>query len=167
MLTAPFGRVLLFYPFSKIHFERIFFMKKTIKTSISIILAIVCLLGLTACGNSVNKEGLWENATYLKDTTFGDGQTPITVEVKAGEQSVKFTVNTDKETVGAALLEHKLIDGEEGPYGLYIKKVNGITADYDTDKAYWAFYINDDYALKGIDQTTIEKDKTYRLEYAK
>lgn len=142
-------------------------MKNLIQTSICTILAITCLLCLTACGNSVKGEGLWENATYLKDSSFGDGETPITVEVKAGEQSVKFTVNTNEKTVGAALLEHKLIEGDEGPYGLYIKKVNGITADYDIDKAYWAFYVNEDYASKGIDQTTIEKDKTYRLEYTK
>ena len=142
-------------------------MKNLIQTSVCTILAIVCLLGLTACGNTVNKEGLWENATYLKDTAFGEGKTAITVEVKAGEQSVKFTINTDKETVGAALLEHKLIEGDEGAYGLYIKKVNGITADYDTNKAYWAFYVDETYASAGIDQTKIENDKIYRLEYTK
>lgn len=130
-------------------------------------MVLVCLLGLTACGNTVNSEGLWKDATYLKDTTFGEGKNTVTVEVKAGEQSIKFTVNTDKDTVGAALMEHKLIDGDQGDYGLYVKKVNGITADYDTDKAYWAFYVDDAYANAGIDQTKIEKDKLYRLEYAK
>ena len=142
-------------------------MKTLFQKSICAVLVLVCLLGLTACGNTVNSEGLWKDATYLKDTTFGEGKNTVTVEVKAGEQSIKFTVNTDKDTVGAALMEHKLIDGDHGDYGLYVKKVNGITADYDTDKAYWAFYVADAYANAGIDQTKIEKDKLYRLEYAK
>ena len=142
-------------------------MKTLFQKSICAVLVLVCLLGLTACGNTVNSEGLWKDATYLKDTTFGEGKNTVTVEVKAGEQSIKFTVNTDKDTVGAALMEHKLIDGDQGDYGLYVKKVNGITADYDTNKAYWAFYVDDAYANAGIDQTKIEKDKLYRLEYAK
>lgn len=142
-------------------------MKTLFQKSICAVLVLVCLLGLTACGNTVNSEGLWKDATYLKDTTFGEGKNTVTVEVKAGEQSIKFTVNTDKDTVGAALMEHKLIDGDQGDYGLYVKKVNGITADYDTDKAYWAFYVDDAYANAGIDQTKIEKDKLYRLEYEK
>lgn len=142
-------------------------MKTLFQKSICAVLVLVCFLGLTACGNTVNSEGLWKDATYLKDTTFGEGKNTVTVEVKAGEQSIKFTVNTDKDTVGAALMEHKLIDGDQGDYGLYVKKVNGITADYDTNKAYWAFYVDDAYANAGIDQTKIEKDKLYRLEYAK
>lgn len=142
-------------------------MKKLVQKSICAVLVLVCILSLTACGNTVKSEGLWKDATYLKDTTFGEGKNVVTVEVKAGEQAIKFTVNTDEEMVGSALIEHKLIDGDQGEYGLYIKKVNGITADYDTDKAYWAFYVDDAYANTGIDQTKIEKDKLYRLEYTK
>ena len=94
------------------------------------------------CGNSADKTGLWENVTYTKDTRLGEGTKTVTVQVKAEEQIVTFTVKTDKDTVGAALLENKLIEGEESEYGLYIKVVNGITADYDKDKSYWAFYVD-------------------------
>ena len=142
-------------------------MKNTFRKSICIVLALVCLLGLAACKKEVNAEGVWKDATYLEDMTFGEGKNTAVVEVKAGEQSVTFTVNTDEEMLGAALLEHKLIDGDQGDYGLYIKKVNGITADYDTDKAYWGFYINGEYATTGVDSTKIEKGATYKLEYTK
>ena len=64
-------------------------------------------------------------------------------------------------------MEHKLIEGDEGPYGLYIKKVNGITADYDVDKSYWGFYINGEYATTGVDTTKITEGATYKLEYTK
>lgn len=138
-------------------------MKNLVQKSICAVLVLVCLLGLTACGNNVSKEGLWENATYLEDTTLGEGSTTFKMVVKAGEQSVTFTVNTNKETVGAALLELNLIEGDNGMY----TKVNGITADYNVDKSYWGFFVNDAYANEGIDTTKIEKDSTYKLEYTK
>lgn len=117
--------------------------------------------------NKVEKAGLWENATYLNDMTFGNGSKTLCVEVKVGDDTVTFTVKTDKETVGEALMEHGLIEGDEGQYGLYVKKVNGILADYDVDQSYWAFYINGEYAMSGVDATDIDTSATYKLEYTK
>ena len=138
-------------------------MKKTV----SIALLFICIFSLVACGNSVDKTGLWENATYLQDTEFGEGAKTVTVEVKVEEQTVTFTINTDKKTVGEALVENKLIEGDQGAYGIYIKKVNGITADYDIDQSYWAFYINGEMAMTGVDSTDIDENAIYRLEYTK
>ena len=87
--------------------------------------------------------------------------------MKIEGQTITFTVKTDAKTVGAALLENALIAGEEDTYGLYIKKVNGITADYDTDKAYWAFYVNGEYAMSGVDSTNIDESAVYSLVYSK
>lgn len=141
-------------------------MKQTLKSTLLILLALVFIVALVSC-NTVEKEGLWENATYRKDMEFGKGAKTVVVEVKAADQLVTFTVKTDKDTVGAALLEHGLIAGEEGPYGLYIKVVNGITADYDVDQSYWAFYVNGEYAMSGIELTEITEGTTYGLEYTK
>ena len=138
-------------------------MKNLAKISTSIILTVALLLCLVACGTNAPKSELWENATYTEDTTFGEGATTLKMVVKAGEHSVTFTVNTNKETVGAALLEHNLIEGDNGMY----TKVNGITADYNVDKSYWGFFVNDAYANEGMDTTKIEKDTTYKLEYTK
>lgn len=136
-------------------------MKKTV----SIALLFICIFSLVACGNSVDKTGLWENATYLQDTELGEGAKTVTVEVKVEEQTVTFTINTDKKTVGEALIENKLIEGDQGAFGIYIKKVNGITADYDIDQSYWAFYINGEMAMTGVDLTDIDENAIYRLEY--
>ena len=141
-------------------------MTKTVKSTISIILSLIFLVTLVSC-NTVDKEGLWEDATYRKDMEFGNGAKTITVEVKAGDDQVTFTIKTDKDTVGAALLEHELIAGEEGAYGLYIKKVNGIVADYDIDQSYWSFYIDGEYAMSGVDTTEITEGCIYKLEYTK
>lgn len=136
-------------------------MKKTV----SVALLFICIFSLVACGNSVDKTGLWENATYLQDTELGEGAKTVTVEVKVEEQTVTFTINTDKKTVGEALIENKLIEGDQGAFGIYIKKVNGITADYDIDQSYWAFYINGEMAMTGVDLTDIDENAIYRLEY--
>lgn len=73
-------------------------------------------------------------------------------------------IHTDKETVGEALLEQKLIEGEEGDYGLYVTTVNGISLDYNTDGIYWAFYINGEYAQTGVDATNIMDGSTYSFQ---
>lgn len=141
-------------------------MKRTVKSIVAILIALVFVFALASC-NTVDKTGVWENATYRKDMEFGDGTKTAIVEVKAEEQLVTFTIKTDKDTVGAALLEHELISGDEGPYGLYVKVVNGITADYDVDKSYWAFYIDGEYAMTGVDTTEITEGAKYQLVYTK
>lgn len=129
-----------------------------------IILTLVVILLLVACGGTVDP---WQSATYLEDTELGEGARLLTVEVVALERKVVFTIHTDSETVGDALAELDLVEGEETTYGLYIKKVNGMRADYELDGYYWAFYENGDYALSGADTTAITEGVVYRLEYSK
>ena len=142
-------------------------MKKQIRSIIAIVLTLVCIVSLVSCGEKTDTDTLWENATHTKDTEFGSGAKTVTVEVKVGEKAVTFTIHTDKDTVGAALAEHNLITGEEGPFGIYIKAVNGITADYDVDQSYWGFYINGELAMTGVDGTNIEEGVNYQLAYTK
>ncbi|MBE6639191.1 MAG: DUF4430 domain-containing protein [Ruminococcaceae bacterium] len=138
---------------------------RTIKQAFAVLLVCGIFLCFISCGGG--EKDVWANATYKEDTTLGEGAKTITVQVSADNKTVTFTVKTDKETVGDALMEHGLITGEEGQYGLYIKKVNGITADYDKDGYYWAFYIDGEYAMTGVDGTEISQDAIYKLEYAK
>lgn len=134
-------------------------MKKVLSL-VSVVL-VVCML-LVSC-NTVEKTGAWENATYRRDTELGKGAKTVEVEVKAEDQSVTFTIHTDKETLGDALTEHGLIDGEEGAYGLYVKFVNGIEADYDKDGTYWAFYKDGVMMLVGVDGAQIKDGEHYEL----
>lgn len=92
----------------------------------------------------------------------GEGKTAFNFEVTDLDgKTTKFLVKTDKTIVGDALTELGLIAGEPGAYGLYVKTVNGISAVYETDNAYWAFYTNGEYATKGVDQTEIDPTATY------
>ena len=56
-------------------------------------------------------------------------------------------------------------EGEEGDYGLYIETVNGLTADYDADGAYWAVYVNGEYGQNSVDLQPVADGDTYRLSY--
>ena len=141
-------------------------MKQTIRITVSALLSLIMLLSLFAC-NTVDAEGLWADATYRRDMEFGKGAKTAVVEFVVADEMITFTIHTDKDTVGAALLEHDLIAGEEGAYGLYVKKVNGITADFDVDQSYWAFYINGEMAMTGVDGAQITDGETYRLTYTK
>lgn len=101
-------------------------------------------------------------------TVLGEGKLSFdfSVTYKDGKTDY-FTINTDKTTVGEALLELNLIAGEDSQYGLYVKTVNGETLDYDTDKMYWAFYENDAYAAAGVDTTEIKAGTTYAFKASK
>ena len=99
---------------------------------------------------------------------IGEGQTTFTFEATDDQKTVTtWLVHTDEKTVGAALLAVGLIQGTTGQYGLMVSQVNGTTADYDADKAYWAFYVDGEYATAGVDATNIEPGKTYCFVYTK
>ncbi len=103
-----------------------------------------------------------------QEIVLGDGSVKFTfIVVDADGNETDFVINTDKETVGDALLEQNLIEGEEGDYGLYVKTVNGITADYDTDHTYWAFYVNGEYSNTGVDSTPVNEGDTYEFKVEK
>ena len=138
------------------------------KTKIlTIAMAILTLLCLVSCAESTDTDLLWEDALYTEDTELGEGSKTVQVEVKAGEKSVTLTIKTDAAILGDALIAHGLVEGDQGAYGLYIKKVNGITADYDVDKSYWGFYQNGEYMITGVDGTEFADGERYELVYTK
>lgn len=152
-----------------------------LKSKLSLILCIVLIAAValftTACGdtNTVDGESTTEaEVTSVEEASaevvseVGQGATAFTFGVTYGDGATDyFTVHTDKTTVGEALLDAGLIEGEEGPYGLYIKTVNGVTADYDTDGTYWAFYVDGAYASTSADLTDISEGSVYELKVEK
>ena len=134
-------------------------MKKIVSSISAVALLVLCLLAV-GCQNTPVATGLWGDATYTEDTILGEGATVLTVVVSAEDKQITLTVNTDKTTVGAALSELNLIAGADGKYNV----VNGMTADWNVDKTYWAFYENGAYAMTGMDDTEIVAGVTYKLE---
>ena len=104
-------------------------MKKTIKSILAVILAVAAIFCIASCGKNepIDVEGMWQQATYKEDMEFGSGAKTVKVEFKLEEKVITFTIHTDKEMVGEALIENNLISGDAGEFGMYIKVVNGIT----------------------------------------
>ena len=136
------------------------------------LLPVLCVVLIAAealcfagCSDKTPTVAPTEGASQTAPTVLGKGKTvfPFTVTDVEGKKTA-FEIHTDKTTVGEALQELKLIEGEEAEYGLYVKTVNGITLDYDKDKKYWAFYENGNYAATGVDKTNITAGSAYAFK---
>lgn len=136
-------------------------MTRTIKRSAALALVLALMLSLAACG--AKAEGLWANAAYTEDTELGEGAKTLSVEVTAEDKTITFTIHTDAENLRGALEENGLVSGDESEYGLYVKSVNGIAADYDADGYYWALSKAGEYLMTGVDDTLIADGEQYEL----
>ena len=96
----------------------------------------------------------------------GEGATAFLFEVTDGEGNVtSWNVHTNAPTVGEALIEAGLISGDVSDFGLMVIYVNGLRADFDEDGAWWAFYVDGEMAMVGVDSTDIEEGVTYAFVY--
>lgn len=142
-------------------------LKKWLALIGCIVLIAALALTTTGCGSKEEaQEPVGENNAPVE--IVGEGATVFQFSVVDldGNES-KFEVHTDETTVGAALLKEGLIEGEEGPYGLYVMKVNGIEAIYEEDGSYWAFYENGEYGMTGVDLTDIDPSVAYSFVQTK
>ena len=153
-------------------------MKKTLRITLALALILAAVMTFTACTlDSILDKMPWnksdepayetETKVYTTDTTLGEGARTVLVTVKAGEKSVTFTVKTDCGTLADALLAVGLAEGEQSTYGLYIKKVNGILADYDVNQRYWNLEQNGKALMTGASGVTDLDGAQYELVYTK
>lgn len=147
--------------------------KKLLSFILCMTLIVAMALLATGCNDGTGNgtpsgegtEGNVQTNAQAESNQLGEGSITFTLTVvdKEGNET-QFEIHTDKETVGEALTELELIAGEESGYGLYVKTVNGITADYDKDGVYWAFYVNGEYAQTGVDSTMITEGDNYSFK---
>ena len=88
----------------------------------------------------------------------------VTVTDDKGVDTV-FTIETKHWYLRGALEQENLVQGDESEYGLYVKFVNGVEADYDKNGAYWGFFKGGEYLLTGVDTTPIEDGDAYEIVY--
>ena len=137
------------------------------KKLLAMMWALVLILCTAGCG-SVGGSTPEEEPVVHDGQTIGEGSVTFAAQIESLDGTkISFTVKTDKTIVGEALQELGVLKGEEGPYGLYIKAVNGKTLDYDKDGAYWACYVDGAYAVTGVDETTIVETSVYLLRAEK
>ena len=151
------------------------FMKSKKMNAYLLSMVLIVAMAFTTVGCNNKKESSVEESTAVVEETvesevevLGEVETMFlfTVVDKDGNET-NYEIHTDKEVVGDALLDLELIAGEDGDFGLYVKTVNGITADYDVDQTYWAFYVDGEYAMSGVDATEIEDGVSYAFKVEK
>ena len=125
---------------------------------LAILLTIAMIFSLMAAGCAP--------AAAPKETqgqTTGDTQT-FTVEVTHKDGTVKtFTYPVSDKDLGAILVEQGLAVESNSP-GMY-NTVDGETADWNVDKGYWCFYIGDEMAMKGMNDTPVNAGDVFKLVY--
>lgn len=121
---------------------------KALLSVLSLVLVAAMALSFAACSNNDKTTGSVEKSFVFK-----------VVDLDGTEKS--FNITTDAATVGEALVAEELISGTEDDYGLMVDTVNGIKYDYTADGAYWAFYINGELAMTGVDYTDITDGAAY------
>lgn len=135
-------------------------MKQTVQHLLCVMLVVALLIFAAGCRKEPPKapDG---NLVY---TELGTGAKHFSFIVTdpSGAQT-GFKIATDANTVGDALIALELIAGDEGPYGLYVKTVNGLKLDYDTDGKYWAFYADGEMCMTGVDMTEIVEGTVYEF----
>lgn len=57
--------------------------------------------------------------------------------------------------------------GVESTYGLMVDTVNGEFAEFNTNGAYWSFYVNDAYCNCGIDTQPVNDGDVFKIVYTK
>jgi len=142
-----------------------FFMRKLL--SLCLVLAAVAGLTLSGCSKK-QPEVSGTSRVSEAPQVLGEGKTVFSFSWVDSDGTVSsYEIHTDETVVGTALLKLGLIEGENGAYGLYVKKVGGVEADYDKNQTYWSFYINGEYASSGVDVTEIDPEAEYSMVYTK
>ena len=138
-------------------------MKRILSLALCFVLVMCCV----GCGKDATTADLWADAVYTEDTTLGSGAKTIAFEVTAQEKTVTFTLKTDREFLGDALMDCGLIAGEEGQFGIYVDAVNGIVADYKADQSYWEFSKDGQRLNTGVDFAEIKNGEMFEAAYIK
>lgn len=130
--------------------------KQTLLIRLSLVLTLCLLVAAVSvgCGEQTPPEttGTSDVQPAPAAEPIGEGQYTFAFTAVFADGSAKrYAVSTDRETVGEALIELKLIEGEAGPYGLYVKSVCGVVADYNIDGTYWSLYTDGEMSMTGVD----------------
>lgn len=124
------------------------------KKLFALLLALTVLLSLTACG-----------AADASQTTAGEDLLQFTVIVVHADETEKiFLYEAEPGKLGTILEKEGLIASEGADDGMF-HTVDGEKADWNENQSYWAFYIENEYAMTGIYDTDIANGQNYKLVY--
>lgn len=97
-----------------------------------------------------------------------EGSKEVIIEVvDSNGKSTEYQVNTDAEYLHGAMddADGLTYEGEDSTYGFTVSVVNGESAVYDVNGAYWSFYVNDEYCNYGIDSQPVNDGDVFSIVY--
>ena len=95
----------------------------------------------------------------------GGKQVTIVIVHKDGTEK-KLEYTTEQEYLADLLLEKELATGYTSEeYGFTVESVDGVTADWSADNAYWALYEGDTYATTSASGIVLTDGGVYKLVY--
>lgn len=97
-----------------------------------------------------------------------EGEKNITIEVIDKQSaSVVYEVNTDAEFLLGAMEDAEGLEfsGKDGDYGLMVEVINGVSAVYEKDKAFWGFSVNGEFCQYGVDQQPVVDGDKFEIKY--
>ncbi len=126
--------------------------KTLLTTAIVLFIAVLVFFGIYQC--------------FAPQAT--EGAKSIMIEVKDNAQkTTTYVVHTDAEYLLDAMKDapNLTFAGYESQYGLTLTTINGITADWEKDNAYWCIYVNGDIGNYGVSTQPVCDGDTFSLEY--
>ena len=134
-------------------------MKKLL--AILLTLTMVCAL-MAGCAPAAEPKET--QGTTAGETTGETQAQTFTVEVTHKDGTVKtFTYPVSDKNLGAILVEEGVAVESDSP-GMY-NTIDGETADWNVDKGYWCFYVGDEMATKGMNDTPVSAGDVFKLVY--
>ena len=91
-----------------------------------------------------------------------EGDKTITVQIVYDDVNKSVVIDTDAEYLRGALDQKQLVEGDESEYGLFIKKVDGRTAD-DSKQEWWCVTKGGETVMSGVDTTPIADGEAYEI----
>ena len=127
--------------------------KKLVIAVISLVAVIALMAGLYVATRPETVEG---SKLVIVQIIHKDGT----------EKNLEYS--TDHEYLADLLLEKELVTGYASEeFGFTIESVDGVTADWAADNAYWALYEGDEYAVTSAAGIVLTDGGVYKLVYEK
>lgn len=127
--------------------------KKIIIAVVALLVVVAAMLGISMTNKPQAVEG-------------GKNVTIVIVHADGTEKKLEYA--TDLENLAELLLEKELATGTTSEeYGFTVESVDGVTADWATDGAYWALYVGEEYATTSAAGIMLEDGGIYKLVYEK
>ena len=125
--------------------------KKIVFAALALVLVVAIMAGLYL--------------TTRPQAQAGSKQVTVVIVHKDGTEK-KLEYSTELEYLSELLLEKELATGYTSEeYGFTVESVDGVTADWEADSAYWALYEGDTYATTSASGIVLTDGGVYKLVY--